>query len=108
MEERKLFKYPPFFRIIDLSIRHKDKFVASDAADLLAKMLKNIFGNNVLGPEFPLVSRINNYFIKNIIIKFDKNKSSKQAKSLISLQVENIKKIEKFKYINIIFDVDPM
>ncbi len=108
MEERKLFKYPPFFRIIDLSIRHKDKFIASDAADLLAKMLKNIFGNNVLGPEFPLVSRINNYFIKNIIIKFDKNKSSKQAKSLISLQVENIKKIEKFKYINIIFDVDPM
>ncbi|MBW4889922.1 primosomal protein N' [Mucilaginibacter sp. HMF5004] len=73
MEERKAFKYPPFYRIIELNIKHKEPEKLYLQAEYIAKELRKHFGDRVIGPEFPLINRIRNYYIKNIMLKFEKD-----------------------------------
>ena len=73
MEERKSFKYPPFYRIINLDIKHKDPEILYNQAIYLATELRKHFGERVIGPEAPLISRIRNYYIKSIMLKFEKD-----------------------------------
>jgi primosomal protein N' (replication factor Y) len=73
MAERKSFKYPPFYRIINLDIKHKNSDILYNQAEYLATELRKNFGDRVIGPEFPLVGRIRNYFIKSIMLKFEKD-----------------------------------
>jgi len=73
MPERKSFKYPPFYRIINLDIKHKDPEVVYNQATYLGAELRKYFGDRVIGPESPLISRIRNYYIKSIMLKFEKD-----------------------------------
>jgi len=73
MPERQNFKYPPFYRLIQMDIKHKDPEILHHQADALARDLRVHFGDRVIGPEYPLVGRIRNYFIKSIIMKFEKD-----------------------------------
>jgi primosomal protein N' (replication factor Y) len=73
MAERKGFKYPPFYRIIQLDIKHKDPERLHHQADYLATELRKHFADRVIGPEFPLINRIRNYYIKSIMLKFEKD-----------------------------------
>jgi primosomal protein N' (replication factor Y) len=67
--QRRKFRYPPYFRLILIKLKHKKAAELNKAAYLYGKMLREKFGAAVLGPEYPMVSRIRNYFIKQIIIK---------------------------------------
>ncbi|MDB5109229.1 MAG: priA [Mucilaginibacter sp.] len=73
MEERKSFKYPPFYRIINLDVKHKDPEIVNNQGIYLANELRKQFGDRVIGPESPLISRIRNYYIKSIMLKFEKD-----------------------------------
>ncbi len=73
MEERKSFKYPPFYRIISLDIKHKDPEILYNQSVYLGNELRKQFGDRVIGPETPLISRIRNYYIKSIMLKFEKD-----------------------------------
>jgi primosomal protein N' (replication factor Y) len=71
--ERKAFKYPPFYRVIELDIKHKQPEMLHQQAHYLATELRKHFGNRVMGPEVPLISRVRNYYIQSIILKFEKD-----------------------------------
>lgn len=71
--ERKNFKYPPFYRVINLDVKHMDPDVLRNQALYLANQLRQYFGDSVVGPETPLIGRIRNYFIQSIMLKFDKS-----------------------------------
>ena len=58
IEERKLFKYPPYNKLIGVTLKHKDQRKLDDSALQLAIMMRKSFGNRVLGPEYPIISRI--------------------------------------------------
>jgi primosomal protein N' (replication factor Y) len=58
VEERKAFNYPPFRRLIKISLRHKNRSLLNGFSDLLGGDLKKVFGKSVLGPEFPLISQV--------------------------------------------------
>jgi len=73
MAERKSYKYPPFYRLIQIDIKHKEAEVLYHQAEYLAKELRKHFDDRVIGPEYPLVGRIRNYFIKSIMLKFEKD-----------------------------------
>ena len=73
MEERKAFKYPPFYRIIELNIKHKEPEKLYVQAEYIAAELRKHFADRVIGPEFPLINRIRNYYIKSIMLKFEKD-----------------------------------
>lgn len=74
MDERRAFHYPPFYRIINLDVKHKDPEILYNQATYLGKELRKHFGEErVVGPQIPLVSRIRNYYIQSIMLKFEKD-----------------------------------
>lgn len=106
-EERKAFNYPPFSRLIELSIRHKDRAQLNHFAGLLGNDLRDIFGSRVLGPEAPVISRIQSWYIKTILLKIEKEKPSSKAKQLILETIDRIEKEKGASGLKISVDVDP-
>ncbi|MCC6722693.1 MAG: primosomal protein N' [Bacteroidia bacterium] len=107
IQERLKYNYPPFCRIIKLTVKHPDNKIATQAANLLGISLKKILKDNVLGPESPYISKIRNYYLKQIILKYEPAlHSSSKIKSLISKAILNIKSIKEYKSVIIIPDVD--
>lgn len=74
--DRRNFHYPPLYRQIQLDVKHKDLSKLTDIAFSLAKILRAQFGDRVLGPEPPLVSRVRTYYIQTIILKIEKENIS--------------------------------
>jgi primosomal protein N' (replication factor Y) len=108
IEVRKKYKYPPFYRLIQILVKDKQNVLVDSVAGLLADELKKIFGQRVLGPEYPLISRIKNKYIKTILIKYERNASSEIVKERLNNSIKLVKSIQKFKYVQIIIDVDPI
>jgi primosomal protein N' (replication factor Y) len=106
-EERKAFNYPPFTRLVRISIRHKDRNLLNHFSDILAADLKKLFGKRVLGPEFPLISQVQLFFIKNIMIKIEKEKPPAKAKQMILDSLKDIGALEGASGLRIAVDVDP-
>jgi primosomal protein N' (replication factor Y) len=105
--DRRKFKYPPFYRLILVKVKHKDPEVLNKASDELAKRLRLLFGNRVLGPEYPLVSRIMNYYLKQIIIKIERSVSQTEIKKRLMLETGEFSKRKEFNNLRLIMDVDP-
>jgi len=108
MEERRSFKYPPFYRIINLDIKHKDPEIVNNQSIYLAKELRKYFGDRVIGPEYPLVSRIRNYYIMSIMLKFEKEADSiNKAKVIIREVITQFQTTKLSKGSIVQPDVDP-
>lgn len=105
--ERKAFLYPPFVRMLKISIKHADFKILNRAADTLAKMIHAGTKLNVIGPEFPLIGRIKNLYIKEILLKLPKNNTQKIYKQKINEIIEQFETISEFKACRISKDVDP-
>jgi primosomal protein N' (replication factor Y) len=105
--ERDRFNYPPFCRIVQLSVRHVDADLINRAADEMAKRLRALFGKRVLGPEYPTVSRIRNQYIKNILIKFEKGIPLPKAKEEIKNAIMKLNAHPDYKPVRVVIDVDP-
>ncbi|MFC4210313.1 primosomal protein N' [Pedobacter lithocola] len=105
--EREKFLYPPFSRMIFIAVKHKDATVLENAAFFLAQTLKAKFGQRVLGPEQPLVSRVRNLYIKQIIIKADKHTAINKVKSVLRETLTEFNAMKEFKSVIIQIDVDP-
>ncbi|HBF88092.1 MAG TPA: primosomal protein N' [Bacteroidales bacterium] len=108
LKERKQFNYPPYFKLINLTIKHKDIKILNLASKSLASELKSKLKKNVLGPFEPIINRIQNYYLKNILIKLPKDVYLQNNKDLIFEQIIKIKSHNNFKNIDVNIDVDPM
>jgi len=106
-EERKAFNYPPFCRMIKITIKHKDRSLLNIWADILGRDLKSVFGGRVLGPEFPLISQIQLWYIKTILIKLEREKPVVPAKHTIMEAIERVEKEKGASSLKIAVDVDP-
>ncbi|MCX6285846.1 MAG: primosomal protein N' [Bacteroidetes bacterium] len=105
--ERRKFKYPPFYRLILLKVKHRDAELVNRAALDLAKKLTKVFGNRILGPEYPPVARIMNQYLKHILIKVEVESSVLLAKSRL-LEVRGaFYQNPEYHPVKIIIDVDP-
>lgn len=106
--DRKNFHYPPYYRLIELTVIHKDLDLVNAGAKLLADSLKHHFSKRVLGPEFPLVSRIRNLYHKNILLKIEKEASVIQTKKIVNDLIIQFKNETLFKSVKVQIDVDPV
>lgn len=106
-EERKAFNYPPFCRMVRISIKHRDRSKLNYFSDLLGNDLKNLFGKRVLGPESPLISQVQLWYIKDVIIKIEREKPPSKAKQMIMEAIERIEKEQGASSLRIAVDVDP-
>ena len=107
ISERKLFNYPPFYRLIGITLKHKNKSMLNQCAEQLSLNLKNSFGSRVLGPEFPFIARIRNYYNKHILLKIEREMSFSNAKKIINMILNNLKERKDFRSLRIVIDVDP-
>lgn len=110
LEERKTFNYPPFVRLIHLSVQHKDdKITAASAAFLAARLRGKLGPERVLGPVLPVVARIRNYFGQNIMMKLEKNNAMLTGtKQLIKIAVEELVGKPGWSQVRVVVDVDPV
>lgn len=105
--ERRNFNYPPFFRVIIIQLRHKKRDTLEFAAQYLAKELKDVFKERVLGPETPMIGRIRNYYLQNITIKFERNASPQKVKNIIKQKQQEFLAQHDFRSVRFVIDVDP-
>lgn len=107
LAEREKFHYPPFYRLLIIRMKHKKADLLFEASVMLGKALRAKFGKRVLGPEYPLVSRIRNLYIRQIMIKNPVSNSQVELKERVFEVIEKFRKVAKFKSVLIQFDVDP-
>ena len=107
ISERKSFKYPPFSRLIFVKFRHTDHKVLDSVTEKFSSFLRKSFKDRVLGPEYPLVSKVKNYYLKSIMLKIEADKSFLEAKSIISFLLNHMKSNKMLAGCVVQLDVDP-
>lgn len=108
MYERMRYHYPPFSRVIMLTVKHTDSDTVNSASFDLAKALKTVFKQHLLGPTVPLVSRVRNYYLRQILIKLDKNTAQlTQLKRFMRETIVQFQTQTAYKSIAIQVDIDP-
>lgn len=108
MPIRRQFNYPPYSRLVMIRLKDVDSQKLNKAADELAKIFRQVFKENLLGPEYPVVSRVKNQYIKQMLIKINKDLNSAKVKEFINKTIEDFKHNNDFKSVKIQIDVDPM
>lgn len=105
--DRLAFHYPPFYRLVKLSLRHKEEHCVQEASCLLAEMMRKVYGERVLGPDCPIVSRISNYYIRDILLKMERGALVEPMKKRLQECIDIFQRQSRFKNVRIIVDVDP-
>ncbi|WP_103068663.1 replication restart helicase PriA [Aquimarina sediminis] len=106
IEERHQYKYPPFYKLIKITGKHKDYNKVNEATNWLGRSFRNVFKENVLGPEFPPISRIRNQYHKNLIIKIPQGQSLGKTKEVIKKIHSSFKSIKEFSGVRVVINVD--
>lgn len=105
--ERKQFKYPPFNRLIYITLKHKNKETLDKAAHHFANWLKKAMKENVIGPEYPIVSKVHDFYLKTILVKIEKATLAAAYKKYIFDASAHLLNQPGGKSIQIVYDVDP-
>lgn len=108
LENRHKYGYPPFTKIINIFVRNKDAATSDAAAVMLTMALRQVFGNRVLGPEKPFVSRVNTWYLQQIMLKVESQASMKKVKALLRQVYEQLAPAPQIKSSQIHYDVDPV
>ncbi len=110
IDERKEFLYPPFVRLLKITLKHSDFNKVNEGADWFAQVLRQGFSNQnglqVLGPEFPPISRIRNEYMKDILIKISPNVSIEKVKKYVLRTEISFQAVPNFRAIRVIFYVE--
>ena len=108
MAEREAFRYPPYFRLIRLTVKHRDQHKLDAATALFADALRKSFGARVLGPDTPAVGKIQNLYIKHILLKIENSAPRDRAKRILTDIAGQVTSYREYKPLIINVDVDPM
>jgi len=106
MQERHIFRYPPYCRMTTITLKHRDNNLLTRASDYLADSLRNNEIFEVLGAESPPISKINNTFIRNIIIKTDAKHPLGKVNPAIVKYIEAFKRNTEYKQVGVLVDVE--
>ncbi|PLX10537.1 MAG: primosomal protein N' [Marinilabiliales bacterium] len=107
VHERKEFKYPPYYRLVELMVKHKHKNILNTAARQLVEELRHHLKIPVLGPEYPLASRIQLYYQKRILIKINRSQLKENHKEKILEIIHRVKMSQNDKQLQVQINVDP-
>ena len=108
LEERRAFRYPPFFHLINVYLKHKHDKVCQQASDQLGAMLRGWFGERILGPDKPAVARVKTMNIRKIVIKLENGIDQKRVREYLTYAQEVMLKDPRYGALQIYYDVDPM
>ena len=106
MNDRYNYKYPPVYKQVKITLKHKDYNRVDAASIWFATSLRNVFGDFILGPESPPIGRIRNQFYKNILVKIPKKQSLSKTKEAIIKINNSFLSIKDFRSVKVILNVD--
>ena len=107
LEERKMFHYPPFHRIIYVFLKHRHEDTAQTAALELSSRLRELFGTRVLGPDRPSVARVKQLFIRKIVLKLENGIDHKKVREYLRLMLSQMMEDSRYGALQVYYDVDP-
>ena len=108
LEERAAFRYPPFFHLIYIYLKHRNDDTVNSASLEIGSRLREIFGDRVLGPDKPSVARVKTLYIRKIILKLENGADYKLAKQYLRSIRDTMIKEKHYGALSIYFDVDPL
>ncbi len=108
LEERRAFRYPPFYHLINVYLKHKHDGVCQQAGMELGKLLRQWFGERVLGPDKPAVARVKTMNIRKLVIKLENNIDHKKVREYLLYAQEHMLKDPRYGALQIYYDVDPL
>ena len=106
--ERQLFRYPPYYRLVYVYLKHRNEQLLDVMAQTMAAKLRAVFGARVLGPDKPPVARIQTLFIRKIVLKIETNAPMARARQLLVQVQQEMVAEDRFKSLIVYYDVDPM
>jgi primosomal protein N' (replication factor Y) len=107
LAERKQFRYPPYYRLIEIVMRGRDDKTLSELADIYAGKLRECFAERVNGPVVPVVTRVQNLYIRKIIIKFELSVGATLIRNILETVQNEMSRYLPFKQLLVHYDVDP-
>ena len=107
LEERSLFRYPPFSHVVYVFLKHKSEGVVEMASQEMGGKLRQLLGDRVLGPDKPSVARVKAVFIRKIVLKLETGIDLKKTRQALYAARDVIVSQPCYKSVQIYFDVDP-
>ena len=108
MEERQLFRYPPFYHIINVYLRHKDEPTVTAAAEAMGTLLRRWFGDRVLGPDKPSVAKVKAMNIRKMVVKLENGLDRAKVRLYLNRGKDAVLQDSRYKSVTVYFDVDPL
>jgi primosomal protein N' (replication factor Y) len=108
MEERELFHYPPLFRLIEIRLKHRNETLVHDFANEYADVLRKKLGDRVIGPDKPVVGKIQNLYIQKLLLKIESSASTVLLREILEQTQKQMGMNAVFRNIIIQYDVDPI
>ena len=105
--ERKNFFYPPFYKMIRFTLKAKNENELNLAAKSFAELLFGVFKERVLGPEFPVIQKINNLYLKQVTLKIEREVSPQKVKERLEELIDVFFSTPSNKSVRLVVDVDP-
>ena len=107
LAERAAFFYPPYCRLVSLTLRHRDPELLGRAAGIMGERMRAVFGQRVSGPQSPAVERVRDEYLLGFLVKIEKDKPFADARRLLSSVAGEVGSTAEFRGVAIAFDVDP-
>ena len=108
LEERKAFRYPPFFRLIYVYLKHRREEIADSASIEMGSRLRQYFGDRVLGPDKPAVARVKTLSIRKLVLKLENGISLPQVRECLRQIHSQIMQDSHYGALQVYYDVDPV
>ncbi len=108
LADREKYAYPPFTRVINIYLKHRDAAVVDSLAVSYTMALKRVFGSRVLGPEKPYISRISTYYLQSIMLKVESEASMMKVKEILRKIYVEMASDPRMKQAVVYYDVDPV
>lgn len=108
LEERRLFHYPPFYRLIRIVCKHRDRTKVEKAASDYTELIKKSLQGRVLGPNKPVVERVQLQYIREILLKLENGLSPQKIRDILKNAEEKLRHETDFKQVTLYYDVDPL
>jgi primosomal protein N' (replication factor Y) len=108
LEERAAFRYPPFYRLIYVFLRHKNETVVAHAAEHAGQRMRQMFGDRVLGPDKPSVARVKTLSIRKIVLKLEVGIDMARVRQYLMLAQQQLLQDSRYSSLQVYFDVDPL
>lgn len=105
--ERRAFRYPPFFHLINVYLKHRDDHVVGSAAVELGGRLRQLFGDRVLGPDKPAVSRVKSLYIRKLVVKLENSLDYHRVRQSLREVQQALMSDRRYGALQIYYDVDP-